>query len=269
MSPHPHTRLFTQVDRTKDPDFFVRFMDEAQRPEGIRLSKRLMLERMALAPGQAVLEVGCGPGTDVFEMAEVVGTAGRLVGLDASEAMIAEARRRASERQIAVTFEVGDVQLLPFPDATFDVSRASRLLEHLPDAGQALSEMARVTRRGGRVVVFDFDWDTLIIDHPDKETTRAIVLSYSDSMRNGWIGRQLPRLFKEQGLKVLSIDPVQVFVHYALAELFLGSHLAHLQASGVLSPDQARRWWEHLQRADKHGTLLIGFTTFIVVGARR
>ena len=213
MSTHPHTKLFTQVDRTKDPDFFVRFMDEAQRPEGIQASKRLMLERMALAPGAAVLEVGCGPGTDVFELVDVVGPTGRLVGLDASEAMIAEARRRAGERRVAVTFEVGDVEALPFPDATF-------------------------------------------------------VLSYCDSIRNGWIGRQLPRLFREQGLEVLSIDPVQVFVHYAPAELFLGSHLAHLQASGTLSPDQARRWWEYLQHADRRGTLLIGFTTFVVVGAR-
>jgi ubiquinone/menaquinone biosynthesis C-methylase UbiE len=192
MRAHPHTNLFTQVDRTHDPDFFVRFMDEAQRPEGIRVSKRLMLERMALAPGAAVLEVGCGPGTDVFELVDVVGTAGLLVGLDESEAMIVEARRRASERHIAVTFEVGDVQALAFPDATFDVCRAARLLEHLPDAWQALSEMARVTRSGGRVVVFDFDWDTLVVDHPDKETTRTIVLSYSDSIRNGWVGRQLP-----------------------------------------------------------------------------
>ena len=45
--------------------------------------------------------------------------------------------------------------------------------------------MARVTRQGGRVVVFDLDWDTLIIDHPDREATRTIVLSDSDSIRNG------------------------------------------------------------------------------------
>ena len=144
MSSYPHTRLFTQVDRTNDPDFFVRFMDEAQKPAGIQASKRLMLERMALAPGAAVLEVGCGPGTDVFDMVDIVGPAGRLVGVDASEAMIAEARRRVSERQVPITFEVGDAQALPFPDATFDVCRAARLLEHLPDAGPALSEMARV-----------------------------------------------------------------------------------------------------------------------------
>lgn len=74
--------------------------------------------------------------------------------------MIAEARRRASERQVPITFEVGEVRALPFLDATFDVCRAARLLEHLPDAGRALSEMIRVTRRGSRVVVLDFDWDT-------------------------------------------------------------------------------------------------------------
>jgi hypothetical protein len=68
MSTHPHTNLFTQVDRSKDPDFFIRFMDEAQKPPAIQASKRLMLERIALAPGEAVLDVGCGPGTDVFDM---------------------------------------------------------------------------------------------------------------------------------------------------------------------------------------------------------
>src|SRR4030095_267702 len=109
----PHTKLFTQVDRTKDPDFFIRFMDEAQKPSAIQASKRLILERIALAPGMAVLEVGCGPGTDVFDMVELVGPTGRLVGLDASEVMIAEARRRAKKLHLALAFEVGGVQALP------------------------------------------------------------------------------------------------------------------------------------------------------------
>ena len=80
MSTHPHTNLFTQVDRTNDPDFFFRFMDETHKLPAIQESKRLMLERMALAPGEALLDVGCGPGTDVFEMVELVGPLAVLLG---------------------------------------------------------------------------------------------------------------------------------------------------------------------------------------------
>jgi len=244
-------------------------MDEAQKPQAIQASKHLMLERSALTSSEAVLDVGCGPRNDLFDMAERVGPAGRLVGLDASEVMIAEARRRAKERRLHITFEVGDVTALPFTDGTFDVCRAARVLEHLADPNGALAEMVRVTRPDGRIVAFDFDWDTLIIDHPDKQTTRDVVLTYSDSIHNGWVGRQLPRLFRQQRLEVLSVDPVQVFVHYALAELFLGSHLVALQTSGALRPDQAQRWWEDLRRADATGTLLISFTAFVVAGAKR
>jgi ubiquinone/menaquinone biosynthesis C-methylase UbiE len=260
--------LFTEVDRTSDPDFFVRFMDEAQRPAGIQASKQIMLARMNVAPGDAILEVGCGPGTDLFDLVERVGPTGRLVGLDASEVMIAEARRRASALGLPIEFEQGNVQALPFADGSLDACRAARLLEHLPTAELALAEMVRVVRPSGRVVVFDFDWDTMVIDHPDKQTTRTIVLSYADSIRNGWIGRQLPRLFKEQHLDVTSFEPVQIFVHYSLAELFLGSHLTRLQTNGVLSPDSARTWWDYLRQADERGTLMISFTAFVIVGNR-
>lgn len=108
----------------------------------------------------------------------------------------------------------------------------------------------------------------MITDHPDKDTTRTTIRPNTDSIRNGWTGRQLPRLFKEQGLTVLSTDPVQVFAHYALAELFLGSHLAQLQANRTLPPGQARQWWEYVQHADQRGILLISFTAFTVAGAK-
>ena len=75
------------------------------------------------------------------------------------------------------------------------------------------------------------------------------MLTYADSIRNGWIGRQLPRLFRKQHLDAVSIDPMQVFVHYALAELFLGSHLVALQTDGTRRPDQAQQWWEYASGA--------------------
>ncbi len=190
---------FPDVDPTREPDFFVRFMDEGHRIPAIRASKTLIRQRLGLRAGDAVLDVGCGPGISLLEMAEAVGPGGRLAGVNASDTMVTEARRRAASRDFAATFEVGDAQALPFPDGTFDVCHAERLLMHVPDAERTLAEMVRVARPGGRIGVFDLDWDTTIVDGPDKETTRTIVRTFSDALRRGWIGRQLPRLFTGAG----------------------------------------------------------------------
>lgn len=259
---------FTDVDHTREPDFFVRFMEEAHNLPAIRQGKSLIRQRLGLRAGDAVLDVGCGPGISLLEMTEVVGPGGRLVGVDASETMIAEARRRAASRGFAATFELGDVQALPFPDGTFEVCHAERLLMHVPDAERTLAEMVRVAQPGGRIGVFDFDWDTTIVDGPDKETTRTIVRTFSDAIRHGWIGRQLPRLFQEQGLVGVTFEAIPVFVPYAFAELLLGGHTTRLQADGVLTPEQARAWWEQLQSANERDVFLLGFTGFIVVGTK-
>jgi ubiquinone/menaquinone biosynthesis C-methylase UbiE len=70
----------------------------------------------------------------------------------------------------------------------------------------ALGEMARVLRPGGRTVVHDFDWESQFCDSPSKDTTRKIALSFCDGMKTGWIGRRLPRLFREIGMTYSSVS---------------------------------------------------------------
>lgn len=111
---------------------------------------------------------------DVFEIAPLVGSKGQVTGVDVSAAMIDEARRRAEGRGLPVSFEVGDSQALRFDTSTFDAVRTERMLMHVPDAELALSEMARVLKPGGRMSVFDFDWETQFCDSPHKDTTRRI-----------------------------------------------------------------------------------------------
>ena len=100
--------------------------------------------------------------------------------------MIAEARCRAAGLGASVTFEVGDAQTLPYEDEKFDVCHAERLLMHVQNAERTLAELVRVARPGGHIGVFDFDWDTLIVDSPDKATTRTIVQTFSDALQYGW-----------------------------------------------------------------------------------
>jgi ubiquinone/menaquinone biosynthesis C-methylase UbiE len=70
--------------------------------------------------------------------------------------------------------------------------------------------MARVVKPGGRVVVLDRDIETRTIDVPDRALTRRILNFWCDSFLGGWIGRQLPRLFREAGLSDVTVEPVTV-----------------------------------------------------------
>jgi ubiquinone/menaquinone biosynthesis C-methylase UbiE len=111
-----------------------------------------------LAPGLALLDVGCGPGTITADLAERVAP-GRVVGLDRAGEPLDQARLDAAERGLTnLEYVVGDVYALDFPDAAFDVVHAHQVLQHLIDPVAALREMARVTRPGGVIAVRDADY---------------------------------------------------------------------------------------------------------------
>ncbi len=86
---------FASVDHTADPDFFLRFIDEANRQPVALGWKPVLLEGLRLGPGMKVLDVGCGTGGDACEMAALVEPGGSVTGVDLSEFLINEAKRRA------------------------------------------------------------------------------------------------------------------------------------------------------------------------------
>jgi SAM-dependent methyltransferase len=99
------------------------------------------------------LDVACGPGSVVCAFARRVR---RAVGLDATEAMLAQARQLAADRALDnVAWHCGDMYALPFADGAFDVVSCRFALHHLQQPASAFAEMLRVCRRGGRVVLCD------------------------------------------------------------------------------------------------------------------
>jgi ubiquinone/menaquinone biosynthesis C-methylase UbiE len=259
---------FTAVDSNKDPQFFSRFLDAANKLPTMFASKQIILDGLRLRTGARVLDLGCGLGDDTFQIAERIGASGRVTGVDVSTNMIDEARRRAEVRGLPVDFEVGDSQALRFATGTFDGVRAERMLMHVPDAERAVAEMARVLAPGGRLSVFDFDWETQVCDSPHKETTRTIALTFCDGMKNGWIGRRMPRLFTSHGISDVAVTNQTVFVTYEFLQLLLGGHVARLHDTGIVSREDANQWWTSLAAADRSGTFLYGFTAFIVSGTK-
>ena len=110
----------------------------------------------ALQLGEHVVDVGCGAGLDSLIAARMVGTEGRVIGVDMTPAMLAKARASATEMGCSqVTFREGYAEALPVPDGWADVVISNGVLNLMPDKAAALAEMARALKPGGRVQIGD------------------------------------------------------------------------------------------------------------------
>jgi demethylmenaquinone methyltransferase/2-methoxy-6-polyprenyl-1,4-benzoquinol methylase/phosphoethanolamine N-methyltransferase len=119
--------------------------------------RRNTVEFAQIAPGERVLDVGCGTGDLTLRAAERVGSTGQVCGIDPGPEMIETARRKADRKHVNVDFRVGVIERLPFPDGSFDVVLSSLMMHHLPADLKpiGLAEIRRVLKPGGRLIIVD------------------------------------------------------------------------------------------------------------------
>jgi SAM-dependent methyltransferase len=109
-----------------------------------------------LAPGERVLDLGSGAGTDSLVAAQMVGPGGRVTGIDMTPEMVAKARAAATALGVDnVEFLEGEAERLPFPDASFDVVISNGVIDLIPDKDAVFAELYRVLEPGGRIQVAD------------------------------------------------------------------------------------------------------------------
>ncbi len=260
------------VDATSDPGFFVRFLDET------RASNLRMIEAdpngyysfLEPRPGITVLDVGTGTGTLLHGLAKLGGPQGKVVGIDRSNTMIAEAIRRA-QLDSPLEFQVGDAYDLQFSDSSFDRAMSHIVFQHLPQPERALKEMVRVVKPGGKVVLTEQDWDTLFFDCDDKALTRRIVHAFSDTVPNGQIGRGLPRMFAEAGLEQIAVQVIPYVLSGPPAHLLndmVEGHLQFCESQGIVTQLEHKMWLEAYQARVNAGTMTLGFLLLRVSGTK-
>jgi ubiquinone/menaquinone biosynthesis C-methylase UbiE len=187
-----------------DQDFGHSIRTKAERAAWDRIFDLVLSGQSALD----VLDAGCGTGFLSFELAA---RGHRVTGIDFAPAMLAEARRKAAERGIAIRFDEGDAEQLTFSPGSFDLVVSRHVLWTLPHPEAAIDEWIRVLRPGGRLAIIDGQFDPAFLV-PAAENARTSTEYAAVGSRLPFLGgrprHEIEALLKAHGLVNVGSDPV-------------------------------------------------------------
>jgi arsenite methyltransferase len=225
-----------------------------------------VLALLAPRPGERVLDVGSGPGYLVASIGDAVGATGAVHGLDPSEAMNGLARDRTADRP-QVSVDTGDAVALPYPDAAFDAAVSTQVYEYVADIAGALAELRRVLRPGGRALVLDTDWDSVVWSAADRGRHRRVMDAWEEHLAHPHLPRSLPRLLRAAGFAVTAHRVVPL-LNVALSEESYSAGTMDLIASFVvgragLTRDDTAAWLADIRARAEEGDYLFSMCRYV------
>jgi ubiquinone/menaquinone biosynthesis C-methylase UbiE len=261
-----------QVDQTNDPGFFIGFLD-ASRTRALEFARKnpeIVFAHLSLKPGLNVLDCGCGTG-DMLALIAKLTAPGQAVGVDLSQFMIQEARKRAETNSLGnLRFEIMDVQSLSFLDEAFDRVLTTQLLIHVPEPRIAMHELCRVTKKDGWIAIADTDWDTMLLGSSYKELNRRFTRLFSDGVRNNLVVREYAGWLRSEGFENIKIIPQQIFFDdwAFVKQWIIEPSLSSFLALGSMTGQEAQMFIDDLEDRNAKGYHFGAFTFYTVLGQR-
>lgn len=229
--------------------------------------RRVIVDLLDLRPGQNVLDIGSGPGFLATEMAAAVAPDGSVHGADPSQHMLTlAARRQAPAGSAPVTFGGGEATALPFPDGSFDIVTSTQVYEYVTDMAGALAEAHRVLRPGGRLLVLDTDWDSIVWHSSDPERMRRVLAAWDEHLADPHLPRRLTGLLEDAGFAVDEVRVIPLLnTRYAPDNYgagLIGFVSGFVPGHGV-TEDEAAAWAEDLRSLGRDYFLSVNRYAFL------
>ena len=271
-----HAAGYRRVDASPDPNALLAGMIAHSGWKATIDLRAWERDRLRLAAGERLLDVGCGLGEATRALAIDLGRTGEVVGVDASTAMLAAARSRW-DGVCRARFVLGDAQALDLPSGSFDAARSERVLQWLPDPRAAVAELARALRPGGRLSLIDTDWGSLSLDIGDRDLADAVRRALSvERARPSRVGRRLAAVAEAAGFSgIVSTQATQVWSSWdpdtspAPDGCFSMRDLAQdLAEAGELDANDLDRFVTTAHEAARQGRFTMSLTMHAVAATR-
>ncbi len=167
-------------------------------------NSKMVIEMAKIKPGDRVLDVGCGTGSLTLTARSYAGSSGSVYGIDASPEMIEAAQAKAVQSGLEAVFEIGLIENIPYPEATFDIVMNRLVMHHLPDdlKRKGMAEILRVLKPGGLFFIADFN------PPANPFLTHVLLALVGHRMMQSNV-RALPTMLKEAGFVEVASGPTR------------------------------------------------------------
>jgi arsenite methyltransferase len=223
----------------------VQVLEEAYKSPDMVRRRRLVRDTLGTAPGDRILDVGCGPGFFELELLDEVGSEGSVVGVDVSPASIAVAKSRSAGHD-NLSFHEADATDLPVGDAEFDRAFSVQVFEYVPDVDAALRDLRRALKPGGRAVIWDVDWATVSMRTAHDARMESVLAAWDAHLTHPSLPRTLTARLREAGFEDVRMEAHAFATNELSGESYGGFLVPFIEA--FVATDEARAWADE-QRA--------------------
>ena len=252
----------------------ARALEATYRTPDLVAQRARVLEVLAPRPGERILDLGVGPGLLALDLASLVGARGAVVGLDVSADMLAMARGRLGDLTQASLVE-GDAAALDFPDGGLDAAVSTQVYEYVADMPRALAELHRVLRPGGRALILDTDWRSVVWHSSDEARMARVLAVWDGHLADPHLPAKLGPLLADAGFEVRRVEIVPMLspawqpVSYAagIMRSILDYALKHGPERG-LGADEARAWHADQQALIAAGRFFFSLNRYLFLATR-
>ncbi|KPK34319.1 MAG: hypothetical protein AMJ65_18420 [Phycisphaerae bacterium SG8_4] len=234
--------------------------------------RRRFLDALNPKRGESVLDVGSGPGFLAAAIAEATGPTGSVCGIDVSEHMVDLAQSHCAQLPWA-TFSQADATQLPFPEKSFDAAISTQVLEYLHDIDGALAELSRVLRPGGRAVIVDTDWDSIVWHSSNRSRMDRVLTAWEEHAADPYLPRTLSNRLASAGFDINFQEVVPLlnsdFGEHTYSNRLIDLIVSFVSGRSEIGHDEAQAWADDLRGKGADGQYFFSLNRYMFVAAKR